>query len=910
LGVFFLFRILLDNLAQKDFKGSGSKVEFRGMYRNNQHQNHHNDDEYDDEERYEDEEGEEQYEDEEYYDDDQESRPSDGQQRYGHQDDDVTTLSSGQGGHGGGGNRTVGFDRTVDRAHGNLEGSGLGVGNASMARSFASGVDSQASREEKKKRDRSDDYEPHRFSHKLEAVPLPEHIAKVLFPQGNLEAPGSAHRHCFCFFGLAMRRTTHLVKKARRLLVAMTYESIALIDTDKGELLRIIPVLQILSPVYCVLEERLLHLKVEGEHDVVLQFEAPGPNVSHSIDILCDRICELYFMLREEDLDAGETADMIERLDVVEIPTSKQLVDVSIKRPPHVSYPAVRMKELLRYENPPRDFAEIVVPPEARAQIPDTLAEIPLRSETFVTTLNKSRIEDLSKQLALLASHRSDVERERDTLYKGNDMLRAEYQGLNLSVQSLRTAVQLAYKDAERAQGGRRGTRRVVRRTSAPRKQQQQMQWERGSDEPDLEGDMQEGFGDDGGHGGGDEEYDEEVEEEEDEDNQGQNWEDEEEQQMSGGRSRRAQEQKALNVTIQREMRILNQKLKLVKVKLMQAQEQASRLWTRTDRATDLIAVYQDALLRLEFVAQQAAAYEAGATQSKPALEKQNRDLRMELKALKLLDQVTDEREAELVKAETDVAKKKKVLQDKLADEDKALDEAIRPQRLEYERHMAEVTSYFEAESEKASARAAVEFHEMHTKSRSLVLQSKDLSVKERVDANITSKVSTQLSETKYLRTELQKRANFVAGALVSLRDENEGIKRMLNDLMKEHSTSLEAHLELRTRLLDTQRGLAEERSIRKDILERTKDQIVSSAQEVLRRKDEEIARTRRVLFEMQDSLQRAANTFGLRGGTGSSITTTPNSSNIHQSFGGGSGLNTSGMMSAYADPTTRSLYR
>lgn len=764
----------------------------------------------------------------------------------------------------------VGFEGPTPQgsmAH-RMGGSGQ-VPNESLGRSFASGLDSLASGEQHKKkpRDRSDDYRPHRFSDKLEAVTLPEKMAKILFPQGNLEAQFSAHRNCFCFYGFAMRRTTHIVKKERKLLVVMTYESIVLVDTDKGELLRIIPVLQIMSPVYCVLEERLLHLKVEGEHDVILQFIGDTePSVSHPIDILCDRICDLYFQLRVEDLTPDETPDMIERLEVAEIPTSKQLVDVDIRRPPHVSYPAVRMKELLRYENPPSEEVEVSVPPEARAQIPETLAEIPDRDETFVTTLNKARIEDLSKELALLSSHRSDILREHETLLQGNDMLRDEYQSLNLSVQSLRTAVQLAYKDAEQAQGGsrRKKTRRVVRRVAAA---PQQMKWEKGSDEPDLDEEMQDGFDDDANNGNQQfEEYDEEVEEEEGGDEEGEDW-DEYGGEGTRRHSRHAQEQQALNNTIKHEMRILTQKLKLVKVKLMQAQEQASRLWTRTDRATELIAVYQDVLLRLEFIAQEAAVRESGASQSKPALEKENRDLRMELKALKLLDQVSDERDAELVKAETDVALKKKVLQNKMADEDKALEDAIRPQRIEYERHMAEVTAFFEAESEKAAARAAVEFHQMHTKARTMVTKSQDLSVKERVDASITQKVSTQLSETKYLRLELQKRANFVAGALVSLRDENEGIKRMLNDLMKEHATSLEAHLELRTRLLDTQRSLAEERSLRKDILERTKDQIVARTQELLRKKEDEITRTRRLLFEMQDSLQRAANTFGLGAG-------------------------------------------
>lgn len=724
----------------------------------------------------------------------------------------------------------------------------------------------------KKPRDYSDNYGPHRLADQFPPVVLPKKAVDMVLPDCRQEAIGAAHKHCFTFFGYGERRTTHKVKKQKAVLVLMSYESITVCDASRGELLRIIPINEILSPINYVLDENILHIKVNDEHDLVVRFINKPQPPSERVDTLCDKISDLQFCIREDELPAGESPDMIERLEVFEIATSAQLYDVQLKRPPHVRYPVVRMKELLRYENPDVDDGIIQIPENAVRQIPPTLEEIPQREETFVTVLPEIRLDDLQKRLQLRTSLLNDKERELEILRQGNDFLRSEQQALTASIQTLRTQVQIAYRDAENALK----KTRVKRRTRPPprqQQQQQQMKWERGSDEEEVDDDFngsqqrrrQQAPSEDAPQEleGYDEYDDGQQGDENDEGSDEEHW-DDEDHDASVSNAVALNDKKALNAAVLRESLRVFKRLKVVKLKLLQAQEQAARLWTRTDCASETISAYEDVLLRLEFIAEEAAISEAGASEKKQALEVKNRSLKLEYQALKLLDRVSDTRDARLVKAETELALRRRDLEDKANEEDRLLEDQVRPIRIENERHIAELTAFFDAELAKVAAMTAVEFRHMHEDSRKRAQETSDPSLSGRAKRAVLEKVEREARESNLLREELQKKAAHLTHAIVSLKDENEGLKGILNDVMQEYGLSTEAQKELQTRLLDAQRGLADERDVRKEILEKTKHQIVAHSQEVLRQKEEEITRARRSLFEIQDSLQRAAKTFGM----------------------------------------------
>lgn len=193
----------------------------------------------------------------------------------------------------------------------------------------------------------------------LTPVELPGHVVKSLLKPGvhidDAQAP-SWMRNNIYFFGFAERKTTHFLMSTKLVLIILTRTSLHVCDIEGGALLRSIAIEGIRSPVRFSNSDRSVHIRVEGEHDLVLLFvpeEVPSPvrgedplvMVSHATDDFCDLIGRL------QGQSPNATGEVFE---VEEVDSAKDFKDAKLQKPPHFTYPAASLEAQITREETAR----------------------------------------------------------------------------------------------------------------------------------------------------------------------------------------------------------------------------------------------------------------------------------------------------------------------------------------------------------------------------------------------------------------------------------------------------------------------------------------------------------------------------------------------------------------------------
>lgn len=752
---------------------------------------------------------------------------------------------------------------------------------------------------QQKPRDLLNDFTPHYYAHVIPPVrAIPLAVINAVLRGTDVESPQSARFHAFTFFGFGERLTTHSVKKKKKVLVMVTYESLVVLEADTGEVVRRIRVVDMEPPLCYVLNPPLLHVKVRNEHDFIVTFVPYHPDqISSSVDELVDMLNLLYkALVREEEAAGGYGSEGLPHdLGIEEIPTAAQLRQVQLVRPAHLSHPRYSLKQLLRFENPATQELEEQLPDDVRQMIPTTISEFPMRDRTLEDALPPMRQEDLEAACRRLELREEELTRELGAMTHANDAMRSSVTTMNRAVLELKAALQQARleeaKYHEEMQRLHPGGAPAPASAAGNRQQHMSSAWddEEEGEDPPMDFNNPNGGGMDWG---GEEEEDSELTR----------------MLKESGADKTPQKDGAIiragfedaNVAVSHEMRLLSKRLVISRLKLIEAEEQAARALERLECSRIRIADYEQVLLTLECIGEETSRKEAMAAARVVDLTLANRNLRVQLEQEKLnvLPKNLDKR---LVEAHLNLVKQQKGISDEVREREKlalAEEEELRMARIANSVHLAELRSFLEADLARSAAETTIGFQEvqgllrMHA-SPDAARNEEQHTIAQRAAHSVLQKVSQQIADVALLRRQLQERSELLPRRTMTLRDENTAMTSLLEDLSQEYGTSLVLVDDLTKKLAEAQSKLEDERKARADALLYRRNQLTAASEAVLAKKDAEIDKARRSLQEMQGVLQRAARAFGLGDSNNHNntsqahVSTTPNGSNSMQAGGG-----------------------
>jgi hypothetical protein len=327
-------------------------------------------------------------------------------------------------------------------------------------------------------------------------------------------------------------------------------------------------------------------------------------------------------------------------------------------------------------------------------------------------------------------------------------------------------------------------------------------------------------------------------------------------------RQRRRVYRQSIGETIKSQRRVHTARLQM-----LQAEEQAARLWERIACADETSKLLRSALLELDIIARRTVETDSALKDELKQLVESIRSAKLEIVSLREIRDQALQDGHELPDTRVEEAEgmlsRARVSADEYRSEVKhAVAAVVRSKRVMYEKRIAEMKVQFDDEIARIAAESSVLFRSKFEDARSRAETAESEGV-DGMGYSVISRLQEQAKTSRALREELLSKSKHLGSFITSLRDENNALRHMILEASQRYSESAEACDALQKRLFEAQQNLEDERGLRQTILQQKKDDITASMRGVLATKDREIASARKTLREMQDALQRTARNFG-----------------------------------------------
>ena len=323
---------------------------------------------------------------------------------------------------------------------------------------------------------------------------------------------------------------------------------------------------------------------------------------------------------------------------------------------------------------------------------------------------------------------------------------------------------------------------------------------------------------------------------------------------------------------VEHETAVLYDKLHFLQNQLLQAQEHAARAWLRSAVADAAISALSGTLVHLDYVVADVVRHESGISKKKQELEQEERALALEIATLKEIERRSvgsrrrENRHDPLITATRALARASQFKQDKRREDSDDIENALRVTRIANERQIAELQAKHRAEIAAIQARSKIAFRAQHAEARAKAVTSTSADMAYSIyeaTTVVTRRVAEQIEHQRTLRSALFAKSKHLADENESLIETNEALKDLMEEMTDEYGRALEATELLRSQLHDVQLRLEEDRRERMELLEAKKRKLNLSTEYVVQQKDKEIVAARRLLKDLQDSVESVARAYG-----------------------------------------------
>jgi hypothetical protein len=689
-------------------------------------------------------------------------------------------------------------------------------------------------------------YPHHFYSDVVKSVVLPRSVCVIAFKTVNV-SKSNASVDCFTFFGLGRRKTCNAIVPYKDLLFLMTYEHILLLDVTTGNIERVIRLLDVKSPIRYVLSPPAIQLHVHDQPDLQVIFEEnvslhEKDRIAGTVDDLSERIQVLndrciHDVKSETESQASANDEFF--LDVEEFPTVANFPPAVFEK--SEGYQGTRATLLTVLNNEYLDLEDEA----ANAADPLGSSFTSANGGAPITKeLDVKRRETLAIKLADLLSKIDHDSLQLQQTLEANERSRKTVAFLNGLVATLRTRL----FEVQRESAGVPAIPSKMQRSIDLRAFQKSKVAQEVSDEGEQH----------------------KINEEAEEAMTGITQLDEEDATASLVRAR-----------TEHEMAVLQDKMGFVQNQLVQVQEHAARAWLRTSVADATISALTTTLVGLECIAASSVREESGTVQKREQLEQEERALTLELSALSEVERRTvgsrrrENHDDPFIATVKKAARIEHLNAEKHQAEQEALEKSLRTARLNHEGDIAMLQASHRAEIAAIQARAKVAFRAQHADARAKAANASSSvttsSVNEATNF-VSRRIGEQISRQRMLRSSLMEKSRHLPLENEALMETNEALKDLMDDMHEEYGRALEAVDLLRLQLQDAQLHLDESCRERAELLEAKKRKLNLSTQYVVQQKDREIAAARRLLKDLQNSVESVARAYGHLSGGASAL--------------------------------------